>query len=54
MGDDEWKRRGLIALLFTTFYLIINDMALGFGHEIIDISCGDYSDEYMKIICGVT
>lgn len=40
----------LIALLFTTFYLIINDMALGFGHEIIDISCGDYSDEYMKIM----
>lgn len=41
MGDDMWK--GVIVLLFSIFHLIINDMALGLGHEIIDISCDDYS-----------
>lgn len=54
IGDlNEWVMMSgkwvVIALLFTTFYLIINDMALGLGHGIIDISCGDYYDEFMKI-----
>lgn len=46
MGDDKWN--GVIVLLFSIFHLIINDMALGLGHVIIDISCDDYSYEYAE------